>query len=809
MYYVQVRTRSSGAKAKGTPDQAIDYITDGHDSRRDSGYSDAELRYIARMGAGWKTDLEGGRVPLVGFGTLAGEPDQALLRAAFNESCKPCDPCATTGYKSFTFTIPKEVSLFAEGHREQARQAIYAAVGGALERAFPGKEYTAVAAIHTRNEAGEIHHHVHVLVGKFARDRETGKVVSLNGKRGGNGPGRVRALKAGWKEAIDREFKERLGLGIEQSRANGPVALIMPDGTRLEPLNRNSRRVLEKEIAPTYTVAQPTGAVVQKVLKFKVMDERIFEVAAGDKGKSGWAAQAFTELFPEQSRYLDRYEKRVETLKAAGYLTAGGKITPAFRVHYALRQGILTPELQRIRLDLARQHGRKPRAARGHRPPLAPERTAPAPDFWTAVDRDKMLRRRVERLGFSREEVDRIRADAERLKPTPERLGELRLRESRVPGERAAAERALGASRPGPLFVRVIVPPLPRGRGVLSANAAPVHNPDPTAERTLEDDVRKFAESFLLVGYLPPGGAREVAEHARRVYAREVELPRPPRREGEPTPQFRPMVSAVTTVLARNESIAKEAIERCARIGSSEIIQRVRHAEMARAYREWREAFLARPLRELQRQASALERSEQKQGGRRADAGPEKVAATDLAYATDLFKKGLAVLRASRPAEASRLERWTGNEDNLVREVLAATKGGTAQGLPKDEFQAAVKAGRIGHLLESEAKAPRLAVPPSLSALAPDLERLSARLHALGVKSPLGREEIRALPPVEIRQVLDHFRREGVLVGGGEWALRGGAARRLAEELRPTIERGVEADQHLIDRLIAGRSRST
>jgi hypothetical protein len=66
---------------------------------------------------------------------------------------------------------------------------------------------------------GEIHHHVHVLVGKFARDRESGKIVSLNGKRGGNGPNRVRELKAGWKEAVDREFKVRLGLGIEQSRA--------------------------------------------------------------------------------------------------------------------------------------------------------------------------------------------------------------------------------------------------------------------------------------------------------------------------------------------------------------------------------------------------------------------------------------------------------------------------------------------------------------------------------------------------------------------------------------------------------------
>jgi hypothetical protein len=273
------------------------------------------------------------------------------------------------------------------------------------------------------------------------------------------------------------------------------------------------------------------------------------------------------------------------------------------------------------------------------------------------------------------------------------------------------------------------------------------------------------------------------------------------------------MVATVTAVLPRDEPGAKVAVDRCARIGSSEIIQRVRHAEMARAYREWREAFISRPLQELRRQASALKRPEQKEGRRRVEAARDKVALADLAHATSLFKKGLAVLRAHRPAEAARLERWTGKEQDLVREVLASAKGAPttearpAADLPREEFQAAVKAGRIGHMLDVEAKPPRLAVPASLADLSRDLERLSARLAALGVKNPLGREEMLALAPVEIRQALDAFRREGVLVDGGEWALRGGAARRLADELRPTIERAVEADQHLIDRLIAGRSR--
>jgi hypothetical protein len=148
VFYIKVATRGGATARKGSPRQALDYITDGHDTRRDPGYSDGELAYIARMGEGWKTDLEGGRVPLTGFGLLAGESDEAKMRAEFEASCLPTDRCATVGYKSITFTLPKEVSLFAGGHREKAREAMNAAVGAALERAFPGMAYTAVGAIH-------------------------------------------------------------------------------------------------------------------------------------------------------------------------------------------------------------------------------------------------------------------------------------------------------------------------------------------------------------------------------------------------------------------------------------------------------------------------------------------------------------------------------------------------------------------------------------------------------------------------------------------------------------------------------------
>src|SRR5512141_589959 len=190
-YYVRVSTR--GTAKSGTPRQALNYISDGHDARRDPSFSDAELRYVARMDPGWKADLEGGRVPLVGFGRLATHADHERLTQEFEEACLPTN-CkrGTIGYKSITLTLPKEVSLFAEGHREEAKGAIYAAVRSALDRAFAGLRYSAVAAIHTRNQVGEIHYHVHVLVAKFAKDPRTRRTVSLNGKAAGNGPSRVR-----------------------------------------------------------------------------------------------------------------------------------------------------------------------------------------------------------------------------------------------------------------------------------------------------------------------------------------------------------------------------------------------------------------------------------------------------------------------------------------------------------------------------------------------------------------------------------------------------------------------------------------
>jgi len=260
-------------------------------------------------------------------------------------------------------------------------------------------------------------------------------MVSLNNSNlGKNTPARVRSMKAGWQEGIDKEFRERLQLGIEQKTSRSPVALVLPDGTRLEPLNRESRRMLEKELCPTFTETSHDGHAIMRHFRWSAMDDRIFEIASGARGTSAWDTVAFKESFPDQARFVRRYEARVVTLKAIGYLSPTGAINSAFRVHFAGHHGVLTPELQRVRIDLMHRLGKETndKNARGNAAgPLHPDQ------FWTQVQKYADLRRRVERLGYSKDEVSNIFARAQAKKPTRETLQHIRaaaeLRAAKVP----------------------------------------------------------------------------------------------------------------------------------------------------------------------------------------------------------------------------------------------------------------------------------------------------------------------------------------------------------------------------------------
>jgi hypothetical protein len=765
VFYVKVATRGGATARKGSPRQALDYITDGHDTRRDPGYSDGELAYIARMGEGWKTDLEGGRVPLAGFGLLAGQSDEAKMRAEFEASCLPTGRCATVGYKSITFTLPKEVSLFAEGHREKAREAMNAAIGAALERAFPGMAYTAVGAVHTRNEAGEIHHHAHVLVGKFAVEHATGRALSVNGKRSGNGPSRVRELKVGWKESIEREFKERLGLTIEQRAPNAAPALVMPDGSRLEPLNRASRRQLEKDVAPWYAAPDKSGAVVQRQLRLNAMDDRIFEVAAGGRPPTGWNAGAFRELFPDQVRFIARYEKRVETLKSIGYLTPAGQLTSEFRLHFAIKNGIDTPELQRLRLDLANQNAREARRRPAHRRPV---------DLSESSDRSEAARRRVERLGLSRDDIRRIQREAEARKPTPERLREIRIDALR----------------------RALVQPstrLPRTKTILRAFT------DLQAARIQR--IYLLVSGALSFRY---GETKKIADKLRQTAERDLFYAKE-KRLAQLGMGLRPIFWAVKVAMPREAGRLEKAVERCSRLAYSQEARRITREEISRSYADWRKAFIDRPIAEIQMRTATGPAA----GSSGVDPRGGPTPPDGLSAARAMYEKGYAALEALGRPDVALLRKWVGREDDLVRAIYSADRlpGEKGSGLQPGEHSAAVRAGQIGRLLIREGEAPRLKGPDEMVG-SPEVQRLAARLHAFGFRSPLTKDGLGALAPVELKTSLDAFRKAGLLDDGPAWTLKAAQAKSLTQDLGRTVERAIDAEDLLIDLLLKRRGPS-
>jgi hypothetical protein len=775
-FYVKVMTRGEKGTAQGSPSQAMDYLTDGHDQRRVPAFSEGEVEYIARMGEGWKTEMEGGRIPLVGFGILKGFEDQAVLREAFEDACRPQWHSAVkggkTGYKSIVATLPKEASLYAEGHPEEAKAAMYAAAGAMLEKAFPGRDITAVAAIHTRNENGEIHYHAHILVGKFAHDPETGKTYSLNSVRGGNTPERVAALKKAWKEEVVKEFKDRLGVGMEQTRAHGPVVLELPDGTRIEPLNRASRRILEKKLEPTYTTETPSGVATVKVLKLNEMDSRIFEIASGKRGKTGWSREEFEKAFPDQAKWADRHEKRVETLRSIGYLTTEGRITQDFKNHYTAKFGGNTPELQRLRIELAKEAAKQ--SQKEKRPVMVP-------NLWEAAQKSENIRRRIERLGYSEKDIRRVTAAAETRKPTQENLRRLRQEV-----EKTAQERASEKVRAGILPTTKTI-----SRAFMDLQKARVQRAYLSVAASLRGDfVQRKMEADRIVNasewQLRTAKERRIAQVDKAV-----------------RPVFRAVKILFPDTARRFERARKEMV----RIAAFDETKAVRKETMDRLYSAWRADYIDKPMDELKAKAQRMEAPAQKELLPSLQAAQAKLQDSDLRRGLESFQRGTVALAKHQPEEHRPLVAWQGREAELVSMALRKARG-EAVPLPEETYRATLKAGKLGSTLEKEEKAKTKPayVPGDLEKeFGADLRRIGARMSALGIDTPFTKDAFLGSPRSEIRNGIEACRKQGLLAEGPSWAFQGGKIKELAQGLGRGFDRDRGEADHLIDKLIQRR----
>jgi hypothetical protein len=232
---------------------------------------------------------------------------------------------------------------------------------------------------------------------------------------------------------------------------------------------------------------------------------------------------------------------------------------------------------------------------------------------------------------------------------------------------------------------------------------------------------------------------------------------------------LRPVFWAVQVAMPRQAARLEKAVERCSRLAYSQEIRRLEREEVRRAYLDWRRAFLDKPQ----------------------------------AAARAMYEKGIAALSAMGRSEAVVLRKWVGREAEIVRAVYAGARG-TETPLPTDEYQAAVRAGQIGRLLKREQEAPSVELPADFPEKAA-LDRLSRRLHAFDIRSPLSPDRLGAVAPSEIADSLRTFKSVGLLDDGAGWTLRAGAARSLARELDRVVDRAVEADQLLTDALLKRR----
>jgi hypothetical protein len=789
MYYVRCNTRSSAASSKGTPAQAVEYITDTHDSERDPSYSNAELRYIARLDEGWKQELEGGRLALVGLGALHGCNDQATLAREFEDACQPYhDRRGSTGYLSYTFTIPKEISLVAEGHPRKARESMYAAIQKTLLAAFPGKALKAVTTVHARNEAGEVHYHAHVLVGKFALDLASKRVFSLNSASGGNtGRARVSLLKLEWKQNFDAELATRLGITVTQGAPYAKPALTLADGTYVPALNRESRRLLDKHLCFRLSTETPSGAVTSKNFRWTHFDPTIYELAAANKQGAGWSTDAFIKHFPKLAPRLKTFESRVETLKRIGYLTSDGRVTEPFTLHYCAHRGD-HPELQKLRAELyklaksskatggARGGGApappplgSPSAIVGQRGGNAPEKDKddPTVELWLALHRSERLIQRLARLGVSPDQFKAFCEEARRRRPDAETLRRLR------------AESHDRASHEG------VDPELPRTKHIVRAYCT-VH--------------KARAVTFFAVtkGLLTLSLGRQIAlANKIRARANRDFFWAKERRLAQTGRRLKPLFWLGRLVMPDEVDRLEIAIRRCGQLATRQQSDSLYRTQLRSAYKNSRDALIVQLQHEARAEALAKDPNLRQEDARiRADLAATRTSIRAGADAITVaqLREGLRILAELQPVRHPQLERWAGRETELIAALVNNAKGETNP-LSHVEVKVALAAGRAGYLVEKQRQLEQPGATSSLSPLAAQLNRANARLVACGALAPFSVDASARDPKPRLVRALELMRDTGFLDDGPAWTLRASTAMSVAQQVRDALAGGREVER--------------
>jgi len=405
-FYVRIKTITEW-QGRQTAQQAIDYITDDHDSKRLGNINDEMIAYICRLDPGYKTEHEGGKVPLIGHGSVKHLTDFKELNWEFNQSTIPADVRGTKGYKTITLTLPKEMTLLCETNKRKAREAITRAIEPTLLESYPGQKVVAVSAMHTRNEAGDPHVNVHLLIGKTVLNEATGKLYSINNNDiyGDLGSKEEARMKRAWKREITKELEIEFNVKIKISK-KGKCRIYTPDGLELPSLKlpTSSEKKRAYEIAKGPEIDSWNGLADN--FKINLMDAKILEVAR----KAPLTKENFLAVFPSFEKHYV-IDKRIETLKQHRYLDEDLKPTEAFIRHAEAKFGH-RPDFKQIKEDVDNILGKLIEKTKDENPGVLEELVAKifANPLQVAIETNEKIAERIERLDPSPTALQTIEA---------------------------------------------------------------------------------------------------------------------------------------------------------------------------------------------------------------------------------------------------------------------------------------------------------------------------------------------------------------------------------------------------------------
>jgi hypothetical protein len=577
-------------------------------------------------------------------------------------------------------------------------------------------------------------------------------------------------FKQAWKERLDAELKERLGLTVTQGAPFARPALTLSDGSYVPPLNRESRRMLDKHLSFRYGEPTASGAVLTRNFRWTRIDEAIYELASSRNG-AGWSTEAFLEFLPERRSRLKMYQARAETLKRIGYLTSAGRVTEAFTLHYRVHSGSDHPELQRLRADLykkARAERKTPPSGSGEGGPTPAAEQDENVDLWLGLHRHQALIKRLQRLGVSPEDFRRIEQQAQRHRPSPEVLAELR----------ANIRKQIATSPPPPAA-------LPRTKGIIRAYCG-LHRGRLTSFFVLSKGLLRLSPGEYSVI------AEKIRERARLdyFYAKEKRLAQAARR-------LRPLFWIGRILMPDDVHRLELALQRCHHLASAQQAAEFLREYRARAYRNSRSALIEQLRSEAQSKAldrdPALARKHDRLREQASQAASVAKHQPVNDEAIEQLCAGMEVLRLHRPRDFERLGAWRGRGAELVSAMVETIEEPAAR-LDADVRKVAVLAGRAGYLLAKERRTPPSKVPPTLRAYAKEVSLANARFGAAGAPLPFSAAVLSSAPPAALARALVTLRHAGFLDEGPQWTLRADAARAVSDLVRKPLERIVEQD---------------